>query len=103
MYSVPRYSSFQSQRIIFFSDYYLADSGLHDVLEVGVVSEERAVDGDDDVLVVGHLLQQRRDPRGRHERRTPGYNLAHVPAISSYLNYYMTNVDKIAQNTKNVK
>ena len=84
MYLVPRHSSFHSQnRIFFFSDYYLADSGLHDVLEVRVVSEERAVDGDDDVLVVGHLLQQRRDPRGRHERRAPGHNLAHVPGDTS--------------------
>ena len=57
---------------------YLADARLHDVLEVRVVAEERSVDGDDDVLVV-HLLQQRRDPRGGHERRPPGHHLAHVP------------------------
>ncbi len=53
----------------------LADARLHDVLEVRVVPEERAVDGDDHVAVV-HLLEQRRDARGGHERGAAADHLA---------------------------
>ena len=35
---------------------YLADAGLHDVLEVGVIAEQRAVDGDHHVLAKWGLL-----------------------------------------------
>ncbi len=51
--------------------------GLHNILEMRMISEEGAVDGDHDVLVV-HLLEQGSDARRGHERGAPRNHLADV-------------------------